>query len=433
MLPFFLKVQKFGFNVYSFLMVSILIQVFLRNTLMINDIPSFDYVHRVLLLDKPFEEFILSALIYLIASVLVVASYIFAFKHGTNYVSSLRVVNVNPSKSSMVIWCCILIFISILSLNSFLSIFLIDATSSYRGVSNSLENYSAHGYLRTGIRLSFVVSLLSISYYLDSKSKNKIFLFLFFISSSIYFFYAIFTSSRGLILVFFVGYFAIQSFYNKLTTSKMIIGFSAIVFIGVVMTLIRIDYANEFSFGQITDNFIKAISYIVVNNGGIDIPKLQHLIEYVQREGDYRFGGFISNIVLLFIPRAIWTDKPVNIDTEFGFKVYDSISYGSGAVPPGIYGEFFWDFSWPGIVISAILVGIFLGYADKFLRNNYDSVFVKVCYSISILWSGMGIIGSGAVSYFMGLVLYIVPIYIIFYISTISYKRHIKIRFQKRP
>ena len=160
----------------------------------------------------------------------------------------------------------------------------------------------------------------------------------------------------------------------------------------------------------------------MVNNGGIDIPKFHHLIEYVQRESDYRYGGFLSNIILLLIPRAIWPGKPVNIDTEFGFSVYGSLSYGSGAVPPGIYGEFFWDFSWIGFVFAAILAGILLGFLDRFLRSNLDSIFVKVAYSLTILWAGMGLMGSGFVSYFIGFSMLVIPLYIVFYISSYSYK-----------
>ena len=194
------------------------------------------------------------------------------------------------------------------------------------------------------------------------------------------------------------------------------------VFIGVIMTFLRLNLSGTLATGQSVSDFFNMVGYIVVNNGGIDIPKFHHLIEYVQNHTDYRLGGFLSNIVLLIIPRTFWPGKPVNIDTEFGFAVYESVSYGSGAVPPGIYGEFFWDFWWTGFIFSAILAGLILGFLDRFLRSNVESVFVKVAYSLSLLWAGMGLIGSGFVSYFIGVAMLVIPLYIVFHLSSYSYK-----------
>ena len=420
--PFLLKTQKFGFNVYSFFIVAVLVQVFLRNVLMYFDIPNYNYVHNVLLLNKPWEDFIYSALIFLLGSILTVITYIYAFKSCNHSPSSLRAISINPSYKSIKIWSFVLLMISLFS---FISYFLITyqeggAISSYRSVSNDLESYNSHGGLIEGVRLSFVVALLSFAYY--QTYKRKVFLFLFLFSSLLYVSFAAYISSRGSILVFFFGLFAIASFYKKLSNLNILIGSSVMVFIGVIMTFLRLNLSDSLSTGEIVSNLSDLLGYIVVNNGGIDIPKFHHLIEYVQDETDYRLGGFLSNILLLFIPRSLWASKPVNIDTEFGHAVYGSISYGSGAVPPGIYGEFFWDFWWAGFVFSAILAGLILGFLDRFLQSNFDSVFVKVAYSLSILWAGLGLIGSGFVSYFIGLAMLVIPLYIVFHLSSYSYK-----------
>ena len=421
-IPFLLKTQKFGFNVYSFFIVAVLVQVFLRNILMYFDLPNYDYVHRILLLNKPWEDFIFSALIFLLGSILTVVGYIFAYKYCSRYPSNLRAIVINPSCKSVKIWSCVLLTISLFS---FISYFLVTyqeggTISAYRSVSNDLDSYNAYGGLIEGVKLSFIVALLSLAYYMTS--KRKVFLFLFLLSSFMYTFFAAYTSSRGSILIFFFGVFAIASFYNKLSNLKILIGSSIMIFIGVTMTFLRLNLADTLSTDEIVTNLSDLVGYIVVNNGGIDIPKFHHLIEHVQNETDYRLGGFLANILLLFIPRSIWSGKPVNIDTEFGHEVYGSLSYGSGAVPPGIYGEFFWDFWWAGFIFSAIMVGLILGFLDRFLHSNFDSVFVKVAYSLSILWAGLGLIGSGFVSYFIGLAMLVIPLYIVFHLSSYSYR-----------
>lgn len=421
-IPFILKKQKFGFNVYSFFFVAVLVQVLLRNIFMYFDFPSYDYVHRVLLLNKPWEDFIFSALIFLMGSMLTVISYLFALKSFSNRPSSQRAIAINPSQKSVKIWSCVLLIISIISF-----VFYFFATyqeggviSAYRSVSNELEGYTAYGGLVEGVRLSFIVALLCIAYYWIT--KQKVFLFLFIFSSLLYTSFAFYISTRASILVFFIGIFAIASFYKKLTKFKIFFGFSFMVFIGMTMTFLRLNLSDTLSTGEIVSNFSDLIGYIVVNNGGIDIPKFHHLIEYVQNQTDYKLGGFLANVFLLLIPRAFWPGKPVNIDTVFGFSVYESMSYGSGAVPPGIYGEFFWDFWWSGFICAAILAGIILGFLDRFLLSNFESVFIKVAYPLTFLWAGMGLIGSGFVSYFIGMAVLVIPLYIVFHLSSYSYR-----------
>jgi len=420
--PLFLKTQKVGFNVYTFFSVAVLVQVFFRNILMYYNFPDYDYVHTTLLLDKPWEDFIFSALIFLLGSMLTVLSYIFAYKSCSRSPSSLRAIAIDPSYESVKIWSYVLLMISIYCFISYLSVTYQTGglVSAYRSVSNDLDGYNAHGGLIEGVRVSYIVALLSIAYYWIS--KQKVFLFLFLLSSVVFTSFAFYISARGSILVFIIGVFTIASFYNKLTKLKIFIGCNILVFIGVIMTFLRLNLSDGFSPGQIVSNFSDMVGYIVVNNGGIDIPKFHHLIEHVQNQTDYRLGGFLSNIVLLFIPRTFWPGKPVNIDTEFGLAVYESVSYGSGAVPPGIYGEFFWDFWWTGFIFSAILAGLILGFLDRFLRSNFESVFVKVAYSLTLLWAGMGLIGSGFVSYFIGLAMLVIPLYIVFHLSSYSYK-----------
>ena len=163
--PFLLKTQKFGFNVYSFFFVAVLIQVFLRNILMYFDLPDYDYVHNALLLNKPWEDFIFSALIFLLGSILTVIGYIFAYKYCSRSPCTLRAISIDPSYKSVKIWSYVLLMISLFS---YISYYLLTyqeggALSAYRSVSNDLEGYTSYGGLMEGVRLSFVVALLSLS------------------------------------------------------------------------------------------------------------------------------------------------------------------------------------------------------------------------------------------------------------------------------
>lgn len=188
------------------------------------------------------------------------------------------------------------------------------------------------------------------------------------------------------------------------------------------MTSFRINF-QDFSFNDFDyRDFLDVSSYLIVNNGGIDVIKFQHLVNYLDSDGNHKNGELFSNLFLLSIPRSIWPDKPVNVDTQFGIEVFEADTYGAGAVPPGILGEFFWDFSWIGLFIASIIAGVVMGSLDKFLFLKKESVFVRVLFSSSLIWTGMSIIGSGFVSTLIGVLVTLVPLIIIFFFSNLKYR-----------
>jgi hypothetical protein len=168
------------------------------------------------------------------------------------------------------------------------------------------------------------------------------------------------------------------------------------------MTIYRMAENRETLSFDMIGEYASTPLYLIVNQGGIDLMKTQHMINYVSNNADYKYGELLSNIILLAIPRSLWQDKPVNVDTQFGMEVYGASAYGSGAVPPGILGEFFWDFSWLGLLVASLITGLLMGFLDKFFKKNQNSIFVKILFSSSLIWTGMSIMGSGFVSFIVG-------------------------------
>ena len=104
-------------------------------------------------------------------------------------------------------------------------------------------------------------------------------------------------------------------------------------------------------------------------------------------------------------------------------SVYEADVYGAGAVPPGILGEFFWDFSWIGLIVASLISGMLMGLLDKILHKNRESIFIKVIFSASLIWTGMALLGSGFVSFFIGVMYLFVPMGIMFLLSNISFRK----------
>ena len=425
--PILLKKEHLGVNIYSFFLLVLFFQLIIRNILIAFNLPEQTYVQAVLLKGLNLNEILLSPLVFFISSIFIVSSYIL-FRNDKNYVnfvSAIPFLNKNPNEKKILFWCMLLFIVSLVSNYIFFSQFDLSLISFYRGTSASIEEYSAQGYLRLLAGVSEISAFVGLAYYWQSKRQllKILFLLLSILSFLLLFLGAVLSSSRAIILVAMVGIFVLAKLSNRRVKFFRTISISLILFSLVsFMTFYRVaEDRNDLTLENLK-NYANIPLYLIVNQGGVDIIKTEHLINYVTEKGDFRYGEMFSNIFLLAIPRSIWIDKPVSVDTQFGMNVYNADVYGSGAVPPGILGEFFWDFSWIGLVIASIVAGMIMGLLDKFLQRYRNSIFIKVLFAGSLIWAGMAILGSGLVSFFIGVMNLFVPLIIIFVLSSLSLK-----------
>jgi len=81
---------------------------------------------------------------------------------------------------------------------------------------------------------------------------------------------------------------------------------------------------------------------------------------------DSNYGFGFLGVVLFFIPRSFWPSKPDNSGKEIAELL--SLSYNNVSMP--IFGEFFLNFSYFGILLGGLIVG--------FLVKIYDVNFTKI-------------------------------------------------------
>ena len=98
---------------------------------------------------------------------------------------------------------------------------------------------------------------------------------------------------------------------------------------------------------------------------------------------DYRYGEtLVLAPIGLLIPRFLWPDKPnIGIGQEFGAtfrltKVMDRETY----VAPSMVGDFYWNFSVPGVVIGMWILG--MGYRWYYQRFGAGAGFDPIRKSI---------------------------------------------------
>lgn len=84
---------------------------------------------------------------------------------------------------------------------------------------------------------------------------------------------------------------------------------------------------------------------------------LVYMVNYIEHIG-YQFGQNILAIILFFVPRNWWSEKPIMGGLNIGWDLYDRGVANTPNLSFFIGGDLFMDFSWWGVAIG----GYFLGY-----------------------------------------------------------------------
>lgn len=107
-------------------------------------------------------------------------------------------------------------------------------------------------------------------------------------------------------------------------------------------------------------------------------------------------GLFYLRSVAGLVPRIFWPGKPILLEGVYfnaylqGHRGIESIDPAtiSGSVSPTLFGSFFWNLGWPGLVLTSIFLGLFSGVVYGYLKRQrnfsdpasflYYSVFLTV-------------------------------------------------------
>lgn len=161
---------------------------------------------------------------------------------------------------------------------------------------------------------------------------------------------------------------------------------------------------------QTVQKSLQEINLIRILTGGIQNTHLDYLIillEVVPDEFGYYYGTFYSRVLLNWIPRAIWPDKP---SLTLGSKLRRVIMpESSGGRPTGIIGRYYVEFGYFGIFIGAILTGILMRYVYELLRKNGHSPMFLLIY-VTILFSVVGGISNNSLFSMIQMFLLLCPV-----------------------
>ncbi|MCS6316536.1 MAG: oligosaccharide repeat unit polymerase [Nitrospira sp.] len=120
----------------------------------------------------------------------------------------------------------------------------------------------------------------------------------------------------------------------------------------------------------------------------LGIDSLTYIIRDTPEVMDFQYGRTILGTLFAWVPRQVWTDKPVGFAQLFGETYLGHIFYGTGtAAAPTLLGEAYLNGHIGGMVVVAVLCGVFVRSSYAYLieqQFGQPAVFLYSCLFIHL-------------------------------------------------
>jgi len=296
----------------------------------------------------------------------------------------------------------------------------VDKLSAQRGVAADLADYRAYGYLRWMASLSDLVFYMAVARIITTRRLRiwaAVFAAMALATSLLY---GAFSSSRGGVAVLFLNALAIAYYLRgrKVKVVKVVGAVLLMLFLVKILTIWRTQ--GQFNDGSRDgSNVTEIFDPVILTVTLLDVSKTAHIVHAIPENLDYQWGWTFTTIVLAWIPRDIWPEKPVtNADTIVGRAVFGATVYGAGAVPPGLIAESYLNFSVPGVIIFCFLCGFFLKFVTTNFRYYATNRNMVLLYVTSFMTTGMWFLGSSLTSVLIGSLFVFIPLSIVLTLIT---------------
>jgi len=131
---------------------------------------------------------------------------------------------------------------------------------------------------------------------------------------------------------------------------------------------------------------------LILNRNFTEIFKSVNIMDAVPRLIPFSNGSTITNYLLAFVPRSVWSDKPI-IDpgVAIGVRVYGT---DGTSIPPGLIAESYWAFGIGGVFLGSVLAAYGLAWIEsKYLRDSSLDLGRATIYSY--VWFPIGGVALG--------------------------------------
>lgn len=129
-----------------------------------------------------------------------------------------------------------------------------------------------------------------------------------------------------------------------------------------------------------------------------DFSKASHLIQRVPEDLSWRYGSTIAAYVVAPIPRSLWPTKPlISAGPIIGQQIYKqrrAFGLSASGIPPGFFGEMYWNFGTAGILLGSPLLGAALGLGNRWSKTRQD-IRAQVFYGAGLFSAISGFLAVG--------------------------------------
>jgi oligosaccharide repeat unit polymerase len=159
----------------------------------------------------------------------------------------------------------------------------------------------------------------------------------------------------------------------------------------------------------------------VVQASYTGLPFIDHIALsqiYSERKG-HDYGAVYLNSLTAFVPRDLWPDKPVQLSRHVRNEFFGD---SEGGIPPGLFGEGFIAFGYPGLLLVAVSFGMLLAALEGYSTSSPSATVNRLRTAIFSGLIGFVLVRGGIDIgvYRVGL---IVVIYVLMEKTMIRYRR----------
>jgi len=199
--------------------------------------------------------------------------------------------------------------------------------------------------------------------------------------------------------------------------------------VGGFIALWPVFYAYQLSMGGRVERLPAAVSDyveqgvlapVIGRSYGMDSFLL--VLQRILGGAELRYGATMQEGLYFFIPRALWSDKPVSFSKDFGTEFLGHTPNADAFASPSLFGELFLNFHVVGVVGGMWIVGILQRAAYAFIqqhRGNPASVLV-----FAVTWLAFVHLVEGSIAaQVIGWLAWLVPLLVVMIVVELTTSR----------
>ncbi|WP_240454224.1 O-antigen polymerase [Halomonas sp. NO4] len=168
-----------------------------------------------------------------------------------------------------------------------------------------------------------------------------------------------------------------------------------VIVLGIVVTLVVVGGLGQYrsatqkvnSFGEVNvqgglSDWVLTTVEELQSGGGENSGKIA-VLGRVPTQVPYLWGESYLSIPFIFIPSAMWGEKPDAAGKLNAIRIYERPLT---AIPPGPIGEAYWNFSYAGVLMVFLIYGALLKVLSAFYRTNSGHPLVIIIFLYALFY-----------------------------------------------